>query len=495
MERFDAAIIGAGSEGLAAAITLARAGLKVGVFERNAEAGGRCQTIEFHPGFRASPFSDELAPIPDCHFWSLDLAKRGVRAAEAPTLTARWPDRWQVFETRQARGPLGRLRLDAKTRAREAVATATAQTPLVPAWQTLFADGPEPWAGDDWAVAPLADVVAARIRDRDTAAFATRLALAGRAADPLQNGSALHLIARQSGSGMPRGGLGAVGRALIAEALGIGVKISCGLEVTDVLRRNGRATGLVLADGTEVGADAVISTLDLKRTFLSLFKWEELPKPTVQRANLFRFAPATARLLVALDSLPESVSKAHAARGPIVVSPDGHAVVDAYAAWRNGLFPERPPVDIRFVSVVDPSLAPPKGATMTVTIGCMPYRFFDGTWTHARRDELTARVLAVIDDALPGTSSRILGMKLLAPPDIEDAIGRTEGDLWGGEIAPDQMLSQRPWSVPHLAPPRTAVRGFYIAGPSTAAGALATCASGVAAAKAVITDRKRRPFR
>src|SRR5579872_2060236 len=88
VERFDAAIIGAGSEGLAAAITLARAGLKVGVFERNGEPGGRCRTIEFHPGFRASPFADEIAPIPDCLFWSLDLAERGVRAAPPPTLAA-----------------------------------------------------------------------------------------------------------------------------------------------------------------------------------------------------------------------------------------------------------------------------------------------------------------------------------------------------------------------------------------------------------------------
>jgi phytoene dehydrogenase-like protein len=494
VERFDAAIIGAGSEGLAAAITLARAGLKVGVFERNAEAGGRCRTIEFHPGFRASPFADEIAPIPDNLFWSLDLAERGVRAAEPPTLAARWRDRWNVFDCADKRSPLARLASDAFGRSRAALASATAETPLVPAWRTLLDASVDSWPQDDWTVAPLADVVGVRIRNRDTAAFATRMALGGRAADPLQNGSALHLVARQRGSGMPRGGLGAIGKALIAEALGIGVKISCGLEVTDIRRKGRRASGLLLADGVEVGADAVLSTLDLKRTFLSLFKWEELPRATVQRANLFRFAPGTARLLLALEALPEAL-RPDAARGPIVVAPDTGDAVGAYAAWRTGLLAERLPIELRFVSATDPSLAPPGAAVLTATIGCVPYRFFDDTWTHARRDELVARALGAIDDVFPATSSRVLGMTLFAPPDLEDALGRTLGDLCGGEIAPDQMLSQRPWSLPHLAPPRTPIRGLYIAGPSTAAGALATCASGVAAAKAIIADKRRRPFR
>jgi phytoene dehydrogenase-like protein len=495
VEKFDAAIIGAGSEGLAAAITLARAGLRVGVFERNAEPGGRCQTIEFHPGFRASPFSDEVAPIPDCLFWSLDLAKRGVRAAAPATLTARWRDRWSVFDVAEKRGVLTRLTIDAASRSRAALANATAELPLVPGWRTWFDADAEAWPGEDWAVAPLADVVDARIRDRDVAAFAMRMALAGRAADPLQNGSALHLVARQAGSGAPRGGLGALGRALLEEAQSIGVKVTCGLEVTDIRRKGRRANGLLLADGVEIAAEAVLSTLDLKRTFLSLFKWEELPRATVQRANLFRFAPATARLLVALDGVPEPVSRANAARGPIVVSPDPRAVLNAYAAWRNGVLPEEVPLELRFVSATDPSLAPPRAATMTVTIGCMPYRFFDGTWTHAKRYQLTSRVLAAIDDVLPETSSRVKAVKLLAPPDIEDALGRTQGDLAGGEIAPDQMLSQRPWPFPHLVPPRTPIRGLYIAGPSTAAGTLATCASGVAAAKAIVADKRRRLFR
>src|SRR5580698_10056594 len=82
--RYDVCVIGAGTEGLAAAIVLARAGLKVIAVERGAEPGGRCRTREFHPGFRASFFSDEMAPIPADIFWLLGLGRSGAAFALAP---------------------------------------------------------------------------------------------------------------------------------------------------------------------------------------------------------------------------------------------------------------------------------------------------------------------------------------------------------------------------------------------------------------------------
>src|ERR1700744_1047006 len=91
--RYDAAIIGAGADGLAAAAKLAKAGLKTVLIERAEQPGGRCTMRQFHPGFRAAPFCDEIAPIPAEIFWSLDLARRGVIFTPAAHSTALWPDR------------------------------------------------------------------------------------------------------------------------------------------------------------------------------------------------------------------------------------------------------------------------------------------------------------------------------------------------------------------------------------------------------------------
>ena len=53
----DVAIIGAGHNGLTCAAYLARAGLKVALFERRSIAGGAAVTEQFHPGFRNSTAS------------------------------------------------------------------------------------------------------------------------------------------------------------------------------------------------------------------------------------------------------------------------------------------------------------------------------------------------------------------------------------------------------------------------------------------------------
>src|ERR1700753_1837961 len=82
--RYDAAIIGAGADGLAAAILLARANLSVIVVERGATPGGRCGTRTFAPGYSASPFLDDVRALPPALAKSLGLAEHGAEVSELP---------------------------------------------------------------------------------------------------------------------------------------------------------------------------------------------------------------------------------------------------------------------------------------------------------------------------------------------------------------------------------------------------------------------------
>ena len=78
--RLDAIVVGAGPNGLAAAITLARAGRSVRVFEAAPTAGGGTRTAELTlPGFRHDVCSTILPlTIASPFFASVDLAARGV---------------------------------------------------------------------------------------------------------------------------------------------------------------------------------------------------------------------------------------------------------------------------------------------------------------------------------------------------------------------------------------------------------------------------------
>jgi phytoene dehydrogenase-like protein len=86
----------------------------------------------------------------------------------------------------------------------------------------------------------------------------------------------------------------------------------------------------------------------------------------------------------------------------------------------------------------------------------------------------------------PGFASRIVGSELFTPPDIEDALGATGGDLDGGEIAPDQMFAFRPFA--DRKAPYTPVEGLYLAGRSATAAPFGGCVAGAVAAEAVIVD-------
>ena len=116
----------------------------------------------------------------------------------------------------------------------------------------------------------------------------------------------------------------------------------------------------------------------------------------------------------------------------------------------------------------------------------MPHTLFDGVWTHDKRERLVRQTLAAIEDVLPGLGATVLATDLIAPPDIETALGLTNGDLHGGELSPDQMFAFRPGFL--RKGPHTPVEGLYLAGPSAAAAPFATCAAGAIAAEAVIAD-------
>ena len=475
--RYDACIIGAGADGLAAAAALAARGLKVAVVERDSHPGGRCATREFHPGFRASPYADEVTAIPADIFWSLDLARRGALLAPASSSLALWPDRQS------------RLPLPAGDALRRAIADRVLADAGESPKRTLFASRTPyvPWPGEELAVRTLLEALGESSVDPAERDHLLASVLDGRVCDPALAGSALHLLAGTPG-GMAAGGLGRLGEALRSAAEEAGAEITCGLEATDIKRKGRRAAGVGLADGSVVAARAVISTLDLKRTFLSLFTWSELPRALVDRAGAFRQAPGTARLLVALESPPDPPPgvEAGALRGPIYVAPGVAALDEAYRAWRRAAVPECPPTMLRLVSAVDPSLAPDGAATLTVTLGAIPHTPFDGVWTREKRDKLRDAALAAVEAVLPGTAKRVLGSELIVPPDVEHMLGVSGGDLSGGELAPDQMLGFRPFADCHGT--RTPVEGLYLAGPSSALGPLATCAAGAAAARAVLAD-------
>jgi phytoene dehydrogenase-like protein len=101
-----------------------------------------------------------------------------------------------------------------------------------------------------------------------------------------------------------KGGNGGFTQVLARAAEAFGAEIRLEAPVERVITRDGEATGVALADGTEIAADVVVSALDPRRTFLELVDPRELPDDLVEDIRRMKFQGVSSKVNFALDGLP-----------------------------------------------------------------------------------------------------------------------------------------------------------------------------------------------
>jgi len=87
---------------------------------------------------------------------------------------------------------------------------------------------------------------------------------------------------------------------------------------------------------------------------------------------------------------------------------------------------------------------------------------------------------------VPGS---IVARQVLTPLDLERTYGLTEGNIFHGDIAADQLFHMRP--VPGWARYATPVPGLYLCGAGAHPGGGVTGAPGYNAARRVLADLRR----
>ena len=79
-----------------------------------------------------------------------------------------------------------------------------------------------------------------------------------------------------------------------------------------------------------------------------------------------------------------------------------------------------------------------------------PYDIADGDWD-ARRDDVARQFIDLIGRFAPDFEDCLIDHEVLGPPDIESRIGLTGGNIFQGEVTPDQMWEDR-LSAAHPGP-------------------------------------------
>ena len=289
--------------------------------------------------------------------------------------------------------------------------------------------------------------------------------------------------------GFQKGGTGAISESIAGAARHFGAEIRTDAAVERVLVRNGRATGVALASGEEIAASVVVSGLDPRLTFTRLVDPKGLPEDLVDGVRRYKFRGSSAR---------------STSRSP--VSPTSPA------------FPERGrtcAVPSRSVPASSTSSAPtmtrstaPSRATPTWTASSVHDRPGDGAARPARDEHLRAvRALRAggrlecraarglrrhrredLARYAPNLPSLILHRQVLTPADIETMTGLSEGNIFQGELALQQLFFLRP--VPRWAKYRTPIGGYWQCGAGTHPGGGIMGASGRLAALEILKSAR-----
>jgi phytoene dehydrogenase-like protein len=518
---YDALVIGGGHNGLVCAAYLARAGKRVLVLERREVVGGAAMSEEIFPGFKFSVFSYVVSLLRPEIIRDLDLPRHGLHILPLESTVTPLPNgdylgQWSDHD--QNRRELARHSLRDAEAYDEFGTLMYQMARAVKPFLSMAPPDPASLAPRDLlgmlrvakqlrglgarqfhALHKLLTMSAADYLDEwfETEALkATKSAsgIIGTFLGPRSPGTAYVLLHHYMGEidgvfrawGFAKGGNGSVSAAIAAAAREHGAEIRTNAPVAKVLIENGRATGAVLENGDEIRAKLVVSSADPRRTFMQLVGPEHLPDEFAQAIRNFKFRGSSGKVNLALSELPNFTCLPGAGphlRGAISISPSIDYLEQAYDDAKYGEVSRRPYMDIVIPSMIDPSMAPPGKHVMSIFVQYVPYKV-NGGWTDARREAFGDTVIDTLAQYAPNIKSAILHRQVITPHDIERIVGISEGNIFHGELALEQMFFLRP--VPGWAQYGTPVDGLYQCGSGTHPGGGVMGASGRNAAMAIL---------
>jgi phytoene dehydrogenase-like protein len=527
MRPWDVAIVGGGHNGLVAAFYLARAGLRTVVLERREMVGGCAVTEEFAPGYRASTGAYVLSMLREPVWRDLRLVERGIVVDPAGPALNLGPDGSALLlddDLATTQAQFARFSL-ADAQALPGFEAELAQiaeliTPLIDTTP------PDPRKLRPRELARLARLGGMAARHRTRIADATFLfgtsatqylrewfsseqvlaalgwhAINDSTAGPSTPGTAYVLLhdhaSEQAGGGIRqwgfvRGGIGRLPEAMADAAREAGAEIRTDAPVERIVVEDGRATGVLLADGEQLAARRVLSNADPKTTLFGLVDEGLLPTRFVAALHAYRCEGTSVKINLAVDQLPmaaavdgEGVQPYHG--GIAEINPTIAQMDAAQAQARAGLPADDAHIELCVPTVHDPSLAPEGKHVVTIDVNSQPYTLAEGSWDEIR-DQVADRAIARIGEHFPNLTGSILERQVLAPPDLERVLGIWGGHALHGEMAFDQLFNLRP--VRGWGEYRTPIRDLWLCGAGTHPGGGVTGANGRNCAREVVRQAR-----
>ena len=451
--RYDAVLIGAGHNTLAAALHLAAQGWSVGVFEQSAVVGGAVKTGEYTlPGFRHDWGAMNLSLFAGSAFFKVygpELIGHGLEFVPVATgFASAFPDgKWLGVSTDAVATRAGIAAFSAADA--DAWGRMTAdfgnQAPAIFGllgspmtlrafgyfmFKTLRAKGiggsldfarfltmsPRQFLTETFASEQVRALLGAWGMHLDFAPD-----IAGGAVFPYLEGMA----GQAFGMVLGRGGADTIIRAMVAAIRARGGVVETGVSVARIIHKGGKATGVALKDGRVIEATRAVIAGVAPRG-LARLTGAMTPAYDAEMAR-FSHAPGTMMIHLAMDSLPDwAAGKALKSYAYVHLAPSLDQMARTYQQAKAGLLPDEPVIVVGQPTAVDPSRAPQGKHILWLQVRMAP-----GTILSDAKGEISAtswataaepfanRALDILEQYAPGIRAKILGQRIVTPTDLE----------------------------------------------------------------------------
>lgn len=518
MADYDAIVIGAGHNGLTAAVLLQRAGLRTVCLDGKLYAGGMASTVELFDGYQFEiagsvqfPTSAQviselgLDTLPTVDLEVMAVALRGV--GDDPLV--QYSDPMKMFshlnEVHGADAVTGMAGLLAWSQAPTRALGRFEAGTLPKKFDEMYACATNEFersAIDDMLFGSVTDVLDRYFPDREKHG-ALRGSMTVLAVNTLYRGPATpgSAAALAFGLGMPegdfvqmkklRGGIGALTAHLaqLLESSGGEVRLRC--KVTEVLVADGRVGGVRTEAGDTLSAPIVVSAIAPDATLNDLIDPAALPADIRERYARIDHRGSYLQMHFALEEAPEFIAPYEALNDPSMQASIGifctpEEVQQQWEDCRRGIVPADPTVVLQIPSVHDPDLAPPGKHAASAFALWFPIE--GGADYGEAKVEMGQRVIDKITRLAPNFERSIIRHTTFTPKHMGVMFGAPGGDYCHGLLHSDQIGQNRPGPRGFVGQP-IPIQGLYLGSAGCHGGPGITFIPGYNAGRAALEDR------